>query len=106
MPKMGQLYLSGQWLVKPGKEAEFISAWDTFAQWTVLNQAGAGSGHLIQDTANSRSFLSFSPWDSQDAIEQWRLKPEFQAFLSRARELCDDIQPRALKLVALAIPRS
>ena len=105
MPKIGQLYNSGQWLVKPGKEAEFISAWDTFAKWTVLNQAGAGSGHLIQDTANSRSFLSFSPWDSQDAIQQWRLKPEFQAFVSRARELCDDIQPRTLTLVALAIPR-
>ena len=106
MPKIGQLYNSGQWLVKPGKEAEFISAWDTFSKWTVLNQAGAGSGHLIQDTANSRSFLSFGPWDSQDAIQQWRQKPEFQAFVSRVRELCDDIQPRTLTLVALAIPKS
>ena len=67
MPKIGQLYASGQWLVKPGKEAEFISAWDTFAQWTVQTQAGAGSGHLLQDTANSRSFLSFGPWDSENA---------------------------------------
>jgi quinol monooxygenase YgiN len=103
---MGQLFSSGQWLVKPGKEAEFISAWDTFAQWTVRNQPGAGSGHLVQDTANSRSFLSFGPWDSQDAIQQWRQKPEFQAFLGRARELCDDIQPRTLTLVALATSKN
>ena len=67
MPKIGQLFSSGHWLVKPGKEAEFISAWDTFAQWTVQTQAGAGSGHLLQDTANSRSFLSFGPWDSENA---------------------------------------
>jgi quinol monooxygenase YgiN len=105
MPKIGQLYTSGQWLVKPGKEPEFISAWDTFVQWTVLNQAGAGSGHLIQDTANSRSFLSFAPWDSQDAIQQWRQKPEFQSFVNRARELCDDIKPSTFTLVALGIPR-
>jgi len=106
MPKIGQLFSSGQWLVKPSKEAEFISAWDTFAQWTVQNQAGAGSGHLLQDTTNSRSFLSFGPWDSEDAIQQWRQKPEFQTFLSRARELCDDIQPKILTIVALAIPKS
>jgi len=59
MPKIGQLFTSGQWLVKPGKEAEFISAWNTFAHWTGDNQAGVGSGHLLQDTTNSRSFLSF-----------------------------------------------
>ena len=106
MPELSQLFSSGQWLVKPGKEAEFIAAWDTFAQWTVQSQAGAGSGHLLQDTANPRSFLSFGPWKSQDAIQQWRQKPEFQAFLNRARELCDDIQPRTLTLVALAISNS
>ena len=26
MPQIGQLFTSGQWLVKPGKEDEFISA--------------------------------------------------------------------------------
>ena len=106
MPEIGQLFTSGQWLVKPGKEAQFISAWDTFAQWTGQNQPGVGSGHLLQDTANSRSFLSFGPWASEDAIQRWRQKPEFQTFLSSARELCDDIQPRTLTLVALAIPKS
>ena len=106
MPEVGQLFTSGQWLVKPGKEGQFISAWDTFAHWTGQNQPGVGSGHLLQDTANSRSFLSFGPWDSEEAVQHWRQKPEFQTFLSRARELCDDIQPRTLTLVALAIPKS
>ncbi|OGO48994.1 MAG: hypothetical protein A2Z30_02505 [Chloroflexi bacterium RBG_16_64_43] len=106
MPKIGQLFTSGQWLVKPGKEAEFISAWDAFAQWTGQNQPGVGSGHLLQDTTNPRSFVSFGPWDSKEAIERWRENPEFRTFLSSARGLCDDIQPRTLTLVALAIPKS
>ena len=105
MPEIGQLFTSGQWLVKPGKEADFISAWDTFAQWTGEHQPGAGSGHLLQDTTNSRSFLSFGHWDSEAAIQQWRLMPEFQAFLTTARDLCDDIQTRALTLVALAVQK-
>src|SRR3990170_6304947 len=105
MPEVGQLFTSGQWLVKPGKEGQFISAWDTFAHWTGQNQPGVGSRHLLQDTANSRSFLSFGPWDTEEAVQHWRQKPEFQTFLSTARELCDDIQTRTLTLVALATPK-
>jgi quinol monooxygenase YgiN len=101
MPKVGKLFTSGHWLVKAGKENEFISAWESFAQWTLQSQVGAGTGHLLQDSEDSRSFLSFGPWDNTEAIEQWRQEAEFQAFVGRARELCDEIQPRTLNLVAL-----
>ena len=102
MPALGQLFTSGSWLVKEGKEPDFISAWKNFAEWTSRSVPGAGTGHLLQDTANPRSFLSFGPWESQEAIQRWRNAPEFQAFLASARELCEDIQPRTLSLVALA----
>ena len=102
MPKIGQHFTSGEWLVKPGKESEFIAVWDSFAKWTGQSQVGAGTGHLLQDSTNSRSFLSFGPWDNIEAIDRWRNEAEFQEFVGKARELCDDIQPRTLSLVAFA----
>ena len=104
MPAIGQLFTSGAWNVKQGKEAEFISAWKGFAEWTGQNQPGVGPGHLLQDSANPRSFISFGPWDSQEAIQIWRQTPQFHAFLTNARELCEEMQARTLTLVALADP--
>jgi heme-degrading monooxygenase HmoA len=101
MPKITQLFTAGEWLVKPGKESEFIEAWTSFAKWTGESQAGAGTGHLLQDSNNLRSFLSYGPWENDEAIDLWREEAEFEAFLMKARNLCDDIKPRTLKLVAL-----
>jgi hypothetical protein len=38
MPKIGQPFTLGEWLVKPGKESEFIEAWNSFAKWTGVSQ--------------------------------------------------------------------
>lgn len=101
MPALGQLFTSGSWLVKSGKEQEFISAWKNFAEWT-SSRPGTGIGHLLQDIANPRRFLSFGPWESQDAIQSWRNTAEFQTFLTVVRDLCEDFQPSTLSLVALS----
>ncbi len=101
MPPIGQLFTSGQWLVKEGKEAAFIQAWSDFARWSSKNQKGSGPAHLLQDKANLRSFLSFGPWESEAAIQTWRQTPEFQAFLRKARKLCEELQPKTLTLVSL-----
>lgn len=101
MPRMNQPLTLGDWLVKPGKESEFIALWDSFAQWTSQNHAGGGTGHLLQDVTNPSRFVSFGFWDNVDAIDRWREDSEFQDFLGNARKLCDEIQPRTLKLVAL-----
>jgi quinol monooxygenase YgiN len=105
MPKIGQLFTSGEWLVKPGKESESFEAWNSFAKWTSESQVGAGIGHLLQDSENTRSFLSFGPWENGEAIDQWCQETDFQVFLEKARELCDDIKPRTLELISL-VPAS
>ena len=48
-----------------------------------------------------KEFPFLGPWDNTEAIDRWRQEAEFQAFLGKARELCEDIQPRTLNLVAL-----
>jgi len=100
MDALDQLYPAGSWSVKPGKEEEFTRAWDEFAQWTSRDQPGAGQGLLLQDIDNPARFLSFGPWESAERVAEWRAKPEFAAFLAKARELCEDIRPSTLKVVA------
>ena len=98
--KTGKLYTLGIWVVKPGYEKDFISAWKEFAHWTIKNQDGAVSATLVQDIQNSQRFISFGPWEDKESIELWRQTPVFQAFIKKARALCDDIQPHTVKSVA------
>ena len=100
MNKINQPYTLGMWKAKAGNEKTFIAEWEVFAKWTASNQAGAGTGYLLQDAEHSQQFISFDPWENVDAIQAWRERPEFKVFVSKVRELCDDFQPRFLVLVS------
>lgn len=94
-----QLYTCGSWTVKPGMEQNFIGAWQEFADWTSDNQAGAGAGILLQNEEDPQKFISFGPWDKLENITDWRSKQEFQDFLSKARELCEEMKPQTMNVV-------
>ena len=100
MTNTNQLYTHGLWIAKPGNEQVFITEWSNFAKWTAKHQSGAGTGYLLQDREHPQEFISFGPWDNENAISAWRQRPEFKAFVSKIRELCDDFQPRSLSVVA------
>jgi heme-degrading monooxygenase HmoA len=93
-------YTLGIWLVKPGKETEFVSEWASFAKWTAENVAGSGKGHLLQDEKNSSRFISFGSWENEKQIQQWRESTAFKDFVAKAKTLCDDFQPNTLKEVS------
>jgi heme-degrading monooxygenase HmoA len=99
MSKIGQLYASGKWRVKEGMEAEFIELWQNFAEWTAGSQPGAGEAVLLQNPEDPQSLLSFSPWDRVEDVDEWRSRPEFEAFVRGARELCEELEPRNMVLV-------
>lgn len=100
MTNTNQLYTHGLWIAKPGNEQAFITEWSNFAKWTAKHQSGAGTGYLLQDRERPQEFISFGPWDNENAISAWRQRPEFKAFVSKIRGLCDDFQPRSLSVVA------
>lgn len=102
MPEIGELYTSATWIVREGREADFVAAWRDLAGWTSRTMEGAGVGHLLQEVDQPRHLLSFGPWASQEAIQRWRGTAEFQAFLATARQLCEEVKPRTLSLVALS----
>ena len=94
------IYTFGLWSVKPGKEGDFIAAWETFARWTSEHQAGmVGEARLLEDIDQPRRFVSIGGWADKQKVQAWRESPEFQAFFARAKEMCEEAQPHMLKPV-------
>jgi heme-degrading monooxygenase HmoA len=96
---VAQLYTSGTWIAKQGKEMDFIGAWRDFAEWT-HREVGIQHARLLRDSGDPRRFLSFGPWDSLENIERWRSLPEFQERIGKMRELLEDFEGRTLEVVA------
>jgi quinol monooxygenase YgiN len=93
-------YTIGVWRVKPGRADEFVAAWTEFADWTLANVEGAGRGRLLRDTADENRFVSFGPWESLAAIDDWRAQPGWQERVAAIRELLDGFEPSTLELVS------
>ena len=90
---MAELYTCGTWTVKPGREDDFVAAWEEFAQWTSQNMPGAGWATLLQDEENPSRFVTVGPWDSADAVAEWRASAGFQERIGRIREMLDGFEP-------------
>jgi hypothetical protein len=83
-----------------GRTDAFIAAWIEFAQWTADNVEGAGVGTLLRDTSDDHRFVSFGPWESLTAIENWRGLEGWGARVGSLRELLVSFEPATLELVA------
>lgn len=99
MSAKGELYTSAQWVVKTGKEQEFIDAWQAYVAESAkkFNVSGA---RLLQDAEISKRFVSFGQWESAEKIAEWRASSDFKNFMAKASELCDLAEPRNFKVVA------
>jgi heme-degrading monooxygenase HmoA len=93
-------YTQGVWMVKPGREEEFVRAWSEFAVWTLEHAAGTGSAKLLRDLEDASRFVSIGPWESFEAIEAWRDLDGFKERVGRIRELLVRFQPSTLEVVA------
>lgn len=86
------------WEVRAGREDDFVKAWDEFARWTV--EAGFEStGTLLRDRAHQGRFVSFGPWPSAEAAEEWRGSPGFAERLRALRETLDGFEPETYDVV-------
>jgi heme-degrading monooxygenase HmoA len=92
MAKIGQPYTSGTWLVKEGKEEEFVARWTEFTEWSLGNAPGAESFVLLRDATDPRRFISFGAWEDAGTVAAWRERPAFQERLGACRALCDDFR--------------
>ena len=90
---MDELYTCGIWTVVPGREDEFVAAWDELARWTKENLAGATWAALVQDTERPNRFLTFGPWESAEAIDAWRASDGFRERVGRFGPLLEAFEP-------------
>jgi heme-degrading monooxygenase HmoA len=92
-------YSMAVWLIKPGREAEFVSTWHDFATWTSESGSGALEGILVQDVDEPRRFFCFWPFESEEGIRRWRSDTKFKEFMMRMRAYCESCQPSISRTV-------
>ena len=63
------------------------------AQWTATEVPGAVWATLLRDLDDPSHFLSFGPWGSVEAIENWRASDGFRERVGRIRELLESFEP-------------
>jgi heme-degrading monooxygenase HmoA len=97
---MPQPYTFGVWIVKPGREDDFVAGWREMAEWTAANVPGAGIGRLLQDEDQPTRFISIGPWDDKEAIAIWRSQLGFQERVGKLREMLETFTPATLELRA------
>src|SRR5215218_6182578 len=100
MEKTGQVYASGEWLVRAQSEEEFIKRWTTFSETTLSNAPGAVSFVLVRSNEDQRRFLSLGAWENQEGQQAWRAMPQRQELLDQCRELCEEVEVRSYTLAA------
>lgn len=97
---MSELYTCGTWTVIAGREDDFVAAWRDLAEWTAQEMPGASWARLVQRSDAPNVFLSFGPWESEDAIAAWRDSAGFQERVGRIRELLEAFEPGTFTLRA------
>ena len=90
---MSELWTHGRWIVKPGREEEFVRAWRELADWTLAEVEGSRGGKLVRDLEHPNRFYSFGPWESEEAISRWRKLPGWAERVARIQVLLEDFEP-------------
>lgn len=92
---MARVYTHGTWIVRPGREDEFVALWRELGEWTVARFPGA-RGTLLRDRDEPRRFHSFGPWENEDAVARWRADPAFRERVQRIEPLLERFEPRLM----------
>jgi heme-degrading monooxygenase HmoA len=92
------VYTLGVWRVKPGRESDFVNAWDEFARWTV-ESGFESTGTLLRDRSEPGRFVSFGPWPSAEAAEQWRASTGFVERIGALRDALESFEPSTYDVV-------
>jgi heme-degrading monooxygenase HmoA len=85
--------------VKPGGEEEFVRRWSEWVEWSHREGLDAPA-LLLRDAEDPRTFISFGPWQSVQAVRNWRALAGYQERVARLREVVDRLEPRTLEVTA------
>lgn len=94
----------GAWVIKGGRESEFISAWTDLAHWTQEQGKGVGEVRLVQDLEDPRRFYAIWEWGTEDDVSKWRASTRYKEFIMRMRAFCEVCQPTIGRAVVTVSP--
>ena len=97
---MTKVYTVYSWVAKPGRDKEFVSSWQEFANWIVKQKGSAKSTRLFRDLSATNHFMSVDSWQDETAYETLRKGTEFSNNLRNLREFVDNLSWWPLKLEA------
>jgi quinol monooxygenase YgiN len=89
------VYTLGIWMVKPGRENDFVQAWRDIARKTQEDFPG-GKAVLMHDRDVPNRFISTGPWESLEQIEQWRGSEMYQQSIQSIKEILEHFEPHTL----------
>ena len=92
------VYTSGDWHVKPGREQEFVDAWQELAEWSTNEYGPDGWGKLFRDKEDPARFRSVGAWPDERVVEEWRASDGFKQRLAKIRELLEEMSIRTFDL--------
>ena len=95
-----EVYTLGVWRTKPGRENDFIAAWQALGRHFGGLPHPPGKGTLLQSVDDSQQFYSFGPWRALDDIQDMRSHPDTPTEIGKLMELCEDGRPGTFRVVA------
>ena len=96
---MNETYTHTTWHVHPEREEAFVERWRTWVEWS--HRAGfRARAILLRDVEHPETFVSFGPWESMDAVRNWRGAAGYQDRVNSLLEVVESWEPRTLERVA------
>ena len=69
---MPSVYVVRSWIVKRGRDLDFLTAWQAFAKWMVRQEGSTGSTRLFRDTLDPAHYMSVDSWEEEKAPTTFR----------------------------------
>ena len=91
-----RVWTHGTWTVKPGREDDFVAAWQAMARDVAAHIGGVHPPTLLRDHDRTNVFVSFGPWDSADAVTRFRASEPFRRGTAAMGELLESFEAHTL----------
>lgn len=95
---MSTHYVTGTWTVKPGREEEFVTAFETLALWAELNHPESGTARLLQSLERPSMYVGMWEFPGAEAIARWRELRDVGEHLDALAALADHIEEDVFEL--------
>jgi hypothetical protein len=99
-----EIFTLGRWVVRPGKQEEFVAAWSELGAFfgSLEHPPPPGSGTLLGSLDDPTLFYSFGPWEHADHVAEMRAHPETPGRIGALVALCTEATPGGFAVVARA----